>query len=887
MKTNIVFALFLSYSSSLLAADYVWWEAEAANKHNFPTTSAFAPETLKRERLSGGDWLHANHNRLGTTLYARYVIEVPQTGQYQFWVRKFWKHGPFKWRFDQQKWGYYTREYANADRVSLSDFVEVNWVNLGTVTLNAGQHEFYFENTDAVSEGTKTISLDSKGRSRQGASAFAIDCFILTQKPFLPNGKLKPGEKYHRTEKGWFAFEPGLDSFAKTALLDLRAFNHAYSGEKGFLGTKEMDFYFDKEPHQRVTFWGTVVGRELIMQAPETIDHFTRRLAKLGVNMVRMHGAFHGGVKGDYLGISDNFLDHFDYFIAALKKQGIYLMLNTYYDRWYNAQLAGFPGYEKLRHSIHYFFIHPKAHQLWKTQIRRLLARKNPYTGLRNIQDPTVAIIQIVNEDNYFWHSFRPYKTIPAPVMAVLEKRYGDWLQRKYGSLKATQAAWGNDFPQVRGDFFQLGRVGLGKVPTAHPRSYDRIQFLTEDMRWILEHLQSFLQHELGFRGVVNGGNWLSANNTLEALDKYANSINEVMDRHGVSFTGYLLPPDQKSRYEFSEGDIYADRSAMKNPKTAQLQEIQYAGKAHILSEPKSKMPNRFRTEFLPLLTVYHSLMGIDAQTHFSAEPYWQMTHRRDSLETPIGMGQAPALSLIYTRGYLKKGPVVWRQALKLADLYSLKLDPSHQINPLSFFVGQIVRVIGEAPGETQQMNLSPYIDRNQKIIRSATGELIWDWDQGLVTVDAPRAQAIFGFTKTRRPVTTTDVTFAIANEYGSYFVVSMDDKPLSQSAKILVQVVTEDKNYGWTTKPMTNVSFRRPQKITMDGLKISDLGSAPLIIKNLAGSITLKRSDAARLKVTALDFNGYPRQELPGGRGKSVHIDLLPDCLYYIIDKK
>ena len=44
-----------------------------------------------------------------------------------------------------------------------------------------------------------------------------------------------------------------------------------------------------------------------------------------------------------------------------------------------------------------------------------------------------------------------------------------------------------------------------------------------------------------------------------------------------------------------------------------------------------------------------------------------------------------------------------------------------------------------------------------------------------------------------------------------------------------------------------------------------------------------MTRPEGAALKVTALDHNGYARQEMPGAAG---NIALLPDCLYYVIAK-
>jgi hypothetical protein len=47
---------------------------------------------------------------------------------------------------------------------------------------------------------------------------------------------------------------------------------------------------------------------------------------------------------------------------------------------------------------------------------------------------------------------------------------------------------------------------------------------------------------------------------------------------------------------------------------------------------------------------------------------------------------------------------------------------------------------------------------------------------------------------------------------------------------------------------------------------------------------VALKRQDASRMQVTALDFNGYPRRLAKSGANRIV---LLPDVLYYLIELK
>ncbi|MCL4176901.1 MAG: hypothetical protein KJ072_04030 [Verrucomicrobia bacterium] len=56
-----------------------------------------------------------------------------------------------------------------------------------------------------------------------------------------------------------------------------------------------------------------------------------------------------------------------------------------------------------------------------------------------------------------------------------------------------------------------------------------------------------------------------------------------------------------------------------------------------------------------------------------------------------------------------------------------------------------------------------------------------------------------------------------------------------------------------------------------------------PLLVKNLSGTVQLKRADASALTVTPLDFNGYRLSVTPAA---ATHIALRADAPYCIIEK-
>jgi hypothetical protein len=98
---------------------------------------------------------------------------------------------------------------------------------------------------------------------------------------------------------------------------------------------------------------------------------------------------------------------------------------------------------------------------------------------------------------------------------------------------------------------------------------------------------------------------------------------------------------------------------------------------------------------------------------------------------------------------------------------------------------------------------------------------------------------------------------------------VSLDGKPLSSSAKILLQVMSEEQSSGFGATFAGN------------GLKrIADIGHDPWLVRKLSGEVRLTRPDSAKLTVTPLDFNGYPGAAI----GAADAIKLQPEVVYYLI---
>jgi hypothetical protein len=592
-----------------------------------------------------------------------------------------------------------------------------------------------------------------------------------------------------------------------------------------------------------------------------------------------------------------------------LKKQGIYLELSIYFPLWFElGEKQGYKAYAG-KHPFALPYFDDRFQRILMGWWKQLLGSKNPYTGLVLVDDPTVALAELVNEDGTLFWTF-DYDHVPDPQMQTFERQFGDFLRARYGNLKAAFDKWGSP-PHAR-DAAIPGRAGF--MPFAEIvnkrdlRARDTAEFLTRAERTFYDKFNRYLKKDLGFKGATVCSNWITADpRILGPLEKYANTVCDVMDRHGY----YGGPHEgEASAYSVARGQRYDDASAIlfesakKHEAGAPKQEFglpivdpSYDGKPSIMSEINWTPPNRFRADLPLLAAVYGVLQGSDGPFFFATtQPAWDTRFGKFSIADPAILGQFPATALAFRRGLLKRGNPVARLEMTVGDLYALtgapapaptKLDAFRKagvlagksmelakveaLDPLASLVGPVEVRFDESARPSSVMNLSGFIDRKASVVKSSTGELSWDWRKGLVTVNAPRIQAAAGFLAKAGPIDLAAVRIDARMEYGAVIVVALDDKPLATSDRFLVQVFSEQSNFGWKT------SQSGPLR------RIDDAGGPPLVVRKFEGGIVLERPDVESLHAEALDPGGYPTSRATDlGRG----LPLLPDAMYYVVTK-
>ncbi len=199
-----------------------------------------------------------------------------------------------------------------------------------------------------------------------------------------------------------------------------------------------------------VRLWGTNLPFDANFPRKEDAAHLAERLRNFGVNCVRLHFV-DTRIWGKYEAqfghrrMDEERLDRLDWFIAKLKECGIYVNMNLHVGRTLDARDGNFPDVKRLpnmQKGVDNYM--PEMVELQKEYARNLLTHVNPYTKMAYTDDPCVACIEINNENSIVsnWNTGE-LDDLPEFYDSELQKRWIDWLRKRYDSTDTLRKAWG------------------------------------------------------------------------------------------------------------------------------------------------------------------------------------------------------------------------------------------------------------------------------------------------------------------------------------------------------------------------------------------------------------------------------------------------------------
>ncbi len=646
----------------------------------------------------------------------------------------------------------------------------------------------------------------------------------------------------------------------------------APAGKRGFVEAREGHFHF--ADGGRARFWGTNLTFDGALPPKEKADAVAARLAKLGYNMVRLHhldtSAPPRGIidyeSGRSTELDESRMVRLDHLVAALARRGIYYDLNLHVGRQYFVA-DGLPAPLSRKQKVATNFVE-RLLVLQEEMATLLLTRVNVATGVRYCDDPAMALVELTNESSMFSglvagaFDGKGPAALPTPYKTIYDGLWSAWLRERYGGDAGLLEAWGAgallpDESLTRGSVRSPHRRALARMNRA--RLEDSLRFISEIQlrahRRLAEHVRS-----LGVRVPITGTHHYDV---LPGL--WAQAQMDYVDTHG-----YWNPPTGKGRNQrivsdasmianaarHNEGFGYALTSPI--PRWA-LSKV--AGKPMTVSEWNHCWPDRHSYELIPLAAAYADYHDWDGMMHFAYAQTVARATQPGPIEDPFSSSRSvvdqalmPLASLIYHRVDIAPAPSPFVLHHDPARFYVaadrlLASEGRHWWGKqVPWEIGLVRRVERSFEGGGDD---APFVLGDRGELATDTGQIRWRIDEegrkGHVEIAAPRAAGLIGAIGGRE--LSAGALRAAVDVDCALLAVSLDDEPISRAKRILVAVVSEERNQG--------------QRIA-DG-RLVRLGQAPVETRLVRGSFGFEREpDALAMDATALDLTGATIAPVP-----------------------
>lgn len=643
-------------------------------------------------------------------------------------------------------------------------------------------------------------------------------------------------------------------------LVDLSSFLSAPAGRDGHVAIR--DGHLVAPDGRRFRIWGVNVTGSACFPSREDAPIVAAHLARFGINCVRFHFLDSNWSGGLFVRGSDNTrtldpnqLDTLDWFVAELKKRGIYTNLNLNVGRNFRKG-DGVRDYEYLGMAKVVNYFDEQVQMLHREYARQLLTHLNPYTGTEYRHEPAVAIVELVNENSIVeaWFSDRllgrntqknpdTWADIPASYGEQLTEKYNRWLKETLtpDQLQSVrkEAGIGEDQQIPR-----LTKAGFAKASAE--RFHTEATFYMHLEQQYFKTMCDYLKNDLGVRSLIVGTSDHNHYNSGYPL-LASTSQCDVIDGHVYWQHPRYLKDSATGRQTFAI-DNTPMVDAPLNSTVVQLSRSAVAGKPYTVSETNHPAPNEYACEGVGILAAYaafHDWDGVFFYTFEHKDPReWKprMPSHFEIRPDPVKMMNIAAGACLFLRGdvqpagetiYRSYSPQDVRESIRSTQrpFFTPGFDPA-----LALMHGTRIRSFAESGGTY------PAVQTNNAITCD-TGELAWHHTgkrSGLVAVETARSQALIGFLK-QAATPLKNLQAAVENEFCSIVLTSLSDRPIAQADRLLLVTTARSANTGMKWNP--------------ERTSLTDWGEEPTVIEPVRGHVTLRGIDSAqKIEVIPLD---------------------------------
>lgn len=666
------------------------------------------------------------------------------------------------------------------------------------------------------------------------------------------------------------------------------------AGATGFI--QVVDGHLATGDGKRWRIWGQNLTGNAPLPPMEMAPIIARRLAKFGLNCIRLHHCDHrwpkgllrrlrdGNVPPDIItdgvagrdtestrALDPEAMARLDWFVACCKRNGIYIDLNLNVSRPFSVadgvREVDWIGFGK---GLTYF--DERLIALQKEYAHQLLEHVNPFTGLRYADEPAIALIELVNENSLLdgWHRgflrgenrqpIPEWGDIPSSYARDLDRRWNAWLAARYPDRESLQSCWEGDLREfedpARGSVRRLQRAEFADA--APTRFRDEATFYLEIEKAFFGEMERSLR-ELGAKQLIVGTSDFShAWSAMPMLE--ANATLDVIDGH-VYWQHPRFPGIKWSRTDW----IMTNTPMVDDPDhsmVAQLARSVVEGMPYIVSEVNEPFPHDYAAECIPVLSAYALLQDWDGLFWFAygggTEAQWKdgaIPRFFSMANDPLKMAQTAAGALMFLRGDVQKAQRTIARCMPhdwVLESLRTEMPPPQDRYPYwyPYLPGRLALVHRTAIADFHAKTLLPAlgeVDLPNGSMVSDTGELTWEEmpEDGRVVIDSPRTQAVIGRAGCRE---TQHMRLDLDTPFAALQLSSLGEQPIADAERILMVAGARVANTGmrWTDATRRSVG--------------DQWGQSPTRIEPVSGTLTLRNLHGAkRVTIQALDDYGQP----------------------------
>ncbi len=555
------------------------------------------------------------------------------------------------------------------------------------------------------------------------------------------------------------------------------------AGRNGHVVLRDGHFYTGD---RRIRFLGANVVYEGCFPAHDEADALAIKLSRLGVNLVRFHFldaiAPKGLIDADQpttQQLDEERLARLDYFIAKLKENGVYCDLNLYCGHEFTSSDGVSDPQNLPSHGKYVTLFDRRLIELQKDFARKLLLHKNPHTGSIYAQEPAVALIEITNENSFFYGwSQQALDNLLQAYAKQLDDSFAAYLNKK--GLPARQRPKWND-------------------KSADAPVY--MQFLAELEQRYFREMYGFLKHDLQVASLVTGtmafgpaGAAIMAE--TDFVDNHAYWQHPIYS--GGSWTGSWTVQNTPMAPQ-------VERNTLLN-----LEAMRVDGKPYTVSEYNHAFPSLWDAEAVPLSAAFAARCDWDGLMYFSYNSRPETEHKniRDFFQLnghPVKTAQLLAASAILVRG----------------DVPPAENKPRPRVDIVRSTSVQATRMWWDVRGMMAELGLPmPTLDTDNQVFH-------WrgDGKTGLAIVNTAASKSAVGFFD-GEPMCLGGVAFSISSEFAAVMATALDDKRIDEAKKILITACGRSENTGmkWNEAKNSTVNW----------------GTAPALTECVEGTVEL-----------------------------------------------